>query len=476
MNTRTRIVATIGPASDKEETLKAMIKNGMRIARLNFSHGSPTWHRQMIKKIRKLSEELKINVGILSDLQGPRIRVQTAEKVYAKKGNRILIVDGSQKKTFQRFDYPFFFLDYPHIIEGIRKGSEILIEDGLISLKVLSNHKEYLMARVQDGGIIYNHKGVNIPGVDLNIDIITPKDKEDLKLALKEKVDFIALSFVSSASNIKQLKKLIQKEIKDKQKMPWIIAKIERKQALVNLDEILDEADGAMVARGDLGIEMDENKLTVLQKKIIAESLSRAKPVIVATQMLDSMIRNPRPTRAEVSDVSNAVIDHADAVMLSGESASGKYPKKSVLTMQKIIHSTEESIWDDEKIKQLNPKTQSEYTIIVRSAYEMAESFNAKAIVAISLSGFTARLISHFRPQQKILIATNQLKTFHQLSLLWGVEAYLFSKKEKINQLINKTIQKAIQEKKLEKGDKLIVLIGRGPQGEKMRLVGVKYI
>ncbi len=476
MQTKTRIVATLGPASEKKDILKQMIKNGMRIARLNFSHGSYIWHRKAIKNIRELAKELNVNIGILGDLQGPRIRVQIAEDLKIERGEKILVVDGSQKKTFQRFDRPFFFLDYPHIIKNIRKDSEILIEDGLISLKVLENRKEYLVTKVINGGIIRNHKGVNIPGVDLNIDVITQKDKKDLDFILKEKLDFIALSFVSSSEDIQYLKQLIFKKTKKRENVPWIIAKIERQQAITNLGEILDEADGVMVARGDLGIEMDENKLAVLQKRIIAESLKRAKPVIVATQMLDSMIRNPRPTRAEVSDVSNAVIDHTDAVMLSGESASGKYPVESVSTMQKIIYSTEKSIWDDEKVKPLSIKLQSEYSVLARSAYELAESFSAKAIVVISLSGFTARLISHFRPQQKILVATNRRKTFHYFSLLWGVEAYLFKKKEKLDLLIDKTIKLALKEKLLKEGDKVVVLIGRNIKGKKMRLVGVKYI
>ena len=470
---KTKIVATIGPASEDEKILREMIKSGMNVARLNFSHGSHEWHAKIIKTIRGLALEMRTSVGILADLQGPRIRIQTAENISAREGEEILISDVLYKKSVADFSSKIFYLDYPGIIDDIRKGDEILIEDGLIKVRVLRKEKYLLRARVINGGVIKNRKGVNIPGAKLNLSAITPKDKKDLEFALKYNVDFVALSFVSSAKDILSLRRKIERKLGKKKRRPQIIAKIEKREALKNLEEIIRAADAVMVARGDLGIEMNENKVAVLQKKIIAASLENLKPVIVATQMLDSMIKNPRPTRAEVSDVSNAVIDHADAVMLSGETANGKYPAESVRTMSGIIEDTEESPFDD-IYKSLDFNISSEYAVIIRSAYELARSFGADAILMISVSGFTARLVSHFRPEQKILMATNNQKTFNQSSLVWGVDSYLFKPSDNLDGLIDKMIKKAKADKKLKKGDNAVIILGKLPGGEKMRLVGVK--
>jgi len=472
---RTKIIATIGPASENEKILREMIKSGMNVARINFSHGEYAWHAKIIKSIRSLALEMKTSVGILADLQGPRVRVRTAENINARKGEEILVSDVSYKKSVADFSSKIFYLDYPGIIKNIQKGNEILIEDGLIKLKIFKKEKQLLRAKVISGGVIKNRKGVNIPGAKLNLGALTPKDKKDLDFALKHKADFIALSFVESAKDVLSLRQKIEKKLGKKKRYPQIIAKIEKREAIENLEEIIKVADAIMVARGDLGIEMDENKVTVLQKKIIAGSLENLKPVIVATQMLDSMIRNPRPTRAEVSDVSNAVIDHADAVMLSGETASGKYPAESVKTMAEIIEDTEESPFDD-IYKSLDFNLSSDYAVIIRSAYELARSFGGEAILMVSVSGFTAKLVSHFRPEQKILMATNSQKSFNQSSLVWGVDSYLFKPSEKLDGLIEKMIKKAKADKKLKKGDKAVIILGKLPKGEKMRLVGVKNI
>ncbi len=472
---KTKIVATIGPASEDEKTLKKMIESGMNVARINFSHGNHEWNARIIKSIRKLALEMEKSVGILADLQGPRVRVQTAENINARKGEKILVSDISFKKMIADFSFNIFYLDCPGIIKSIKEGEEILIEDGTIKIKVIKKEKCLLKAEVVSGGMIRNRKGVNIPGVKLNLSSTTSKDKKDLDFALKHDVDFIALSFVESAKDIVDLRKKIEKKLGKNKKYPQIIAKIEKREAIKNLDEIVKTSDAVMVARGDLGIEINESKVIVLQKKIIACSLENLRPVIVATQMLDSMIKNPRPTRAEVSDVSNAVIDHADAVMLSGETASGKYPVESVKTMKEIIEDTEESPFDD-IYKFLDFNISSDYATIIRSAYELAKSFNAEAILMISVSGFTAKLVSHFRPEQKILMATNSQKSFNQSSLVWGVDGYLFNPKDKLDGLIEKMIKKAKSEKKLKKGDKIVIILGKIPHGEKMRLVGVKKI
>lgn len=474
---KTKIVATIGPSSEKKAVLREMIKSGMNVARLNFSHGSQGWHAETIKNIRSLALEMKTSVGILADLQGPRIRIQTVENINTKAGDEILVSDVLYKKSIADFSSRIFYLDYPGIIQNIQKNNEILIEDGNIKIKILKKERNLLKARVIDGGIIKNHKGVNIPGAKLNINAITPKDEKDLKFALKHDVDFIALSFVSSAKEILRLRRKIEKFLgkKNKNNFPQIVAKIEKVEAIENLEEIVKAADAVMVARGDLGIEMDESKVAILQKKIIAKSLANLKPVIVATQMLDSMIKHPRPTRAEVSDVSNAVIDHADALMLSGETANGKYAVESVKTMTKIIENTEESPFDD-IYKSADFNMSSDYAVIIRSVYELAKSFNAAAILMISLSGFTARLVSHFRPEQKILVVTNKQKTFNQSSLVWGVDCYLFKSDKKLDGLIEKMIKKAKSDKKLKKGNIAITILGKLPGGKKMRLAGIKKI
>ncbi len=469
---KTKIVATIGPASEKEEILREMIKKGLDVARFNFSHGEHNWHKKVMSRVRKVSKELKMPVAILADLQGPRIRTLVKSEVLLKKGDKVYVYEIGQKIDKKNTDKKMIFLDKKNILKNLKKGQDILIEDGLIKIKIAKNGK-ICEARVIDGGVVKNHKGVNIPGADLNIEVITKKDKKDLEFALKNDVDFVAISFVKNGGDIKRLRKIIQRQKKENQ--PQIIAKIERKEAIDNLDEIIEETDAVMVARGDLGIEMDTSKVIILQKEIIDKSIKKVKPVIVATQMLNSMMDNPRPTRAEIGDVTNAVIDHVDAVMLSGESATGKYPLESVFIMSEIIKKTEESIYDDIR-RALEYKIKSDYAIVVKSAYELAKSFNAKAICMISISGFTAKLVSHFRPDQQILVITNNKKTYNQSALLWGVDCYLTKKGDKLDIFIDDLVKRAKQDKKLKKDDKLVIIVGRSLDGEKMRLVGVKKV
>ncbi len=471
---KTKIVATIGPASESEKILEKMMKAGMNVARLNFSHGEYAWHKMVIERIRKIAKKNNLNVSILADLQGPRIRVNTKEEITVKTGEELFLYETGEIVGVT--DKPFIFLDKKNIISFLKEGQEILIEDGLIKLKVIKNNGKCLLVKVIDGGTIKNHKGVNIPGADLNIEIITAKDKRDLDFSLENDVDFVAISFVKNGENLRSLRKMITKKIKDIDNQPKIIAKIERKEAIDNLEDILRETDGVMVARGDLGIEMDESRVVILQKEIIAKSIRYMKPVIVATQMLDSMINNPRPTRAEVGDVSNAVIDHADAVMLSGESANGKYPVETVEIMTRIIEKTEESGYDDiHETLECETGSCAEYIVIIRSAYELAKSFNAEALCAVSVSGYTAKLISHFRPTQKIIVATNNPKSFRQLSILWGVDGHFF-KDKKLENLIDKAVVEAKKQKKLKKDDRVVVVMGRMVDKEKMRLVGIKKV
>jgi pyruvate kinase len=468
---RTKIVATIGPASEKKEILKAMIQAGMNVARLNFSHGEYDWHSKAVKNIKELSEQLRQPVGIMADLQGPRIRVGNLDELAVKKGDIISVSDQKQNKTNE------LVIDSAGVCPYLKIGERILIEDGLIEIRVIEKSSKTIKGEVMAGGEIKPRKGINLPDTRLHLAAVTKKDERDLKFALGKNVDFVALSFVSNAGEIKALKAKIKKISNLAKNLPQVVAKIERKEAIENIDAIIKESDAIMVARGDLGIEMDESKVVLYQKEIIAKSLRAAKPVIVATQMLDSMIKNPIPTRAEVSDVSNAVIDHADAVMLSGESASGKYPLKTVETMSKIIKDTEDSPFDDLEHGFLRDSHASVSTAVARAAHELSKDSGAEAIVVASLSGFTARMIARHRPQQKIYVVTNSKKTYSQLSLLWGTESFILTDCDTLDKLITKSVEILKKKKLLGKGDKIVIVTGRPHiKKEHMSLVKVEEI
>ncbi|KKQ52075.1 MAG: pyruvate kinase [Parcubacteria group bacterium GW2011_GWD2_38_11] len=477
MAKKTKIVATLGLVSDSKETLKALIENGMNVARLNFSHGSYEWHGNVIKIIRELSQELDVAVGILADLQGPRIRTVVEVPVEIVNGEKILFSDIAKQQTTdnKQLTTKKILLDVPNIIDDIEIGNEILIEDGLMKVVVKEKSEGVLLCEVIDGGIVKNHKGVNIPDAKLQISPITEKDEKDLAFVLSQDVDFVAMSFVSTGANIETLRDRMKTFLGRETELPQIIAKIERKEAIKNLDDIIQHADAIMVARGDLGIEIEGTKVAILQKEIVKKSLQAMKPVIVATQMLDSMINNPRPTRAEVSDVTNAVVDHADAVMLSGESASGKYPVESVRTMKEIIENTEASPFDD-VTHLLTLNGEGDFKKVIKSAYELAKSSNAKAVVLGSASGFTARLFSHFRPEQPMLVVTHNKKTYYQLSLVWGINAKLYDRGEVFREDIDWLIEDAKKEGILNAGDKVVLILGRTPDGEHIQLVGIKEI
>jgi pyruvate kinase len=471
---KTKIVATIGPASDSKETLRELILAGLNVCRINFSHGTYETNGKVITMVRELSKELNVPVGIMVDLQGPRIRTLVNEDLEIKTGERVLIYDVAKKP--ESGEMKMIGLDWPGIIMDIELGNAILIEDGLKRLVVVEKNSDYLVAEVVNGGVIKNHKGVNVPDSKLKIGAVTKKDEEDLAYAMSREVDFIALSFVSNGKEIEETREKMRELLGREDNLPQIVAKIERKEAIKNIEDIISATDVIMVARGDLGIEMDETKVVIYQKEIIAKCVRAVRPVIVATQMLESMIQNPIPTRAEVSDVSNAVIDHTDAVMLSGESANGKFPQKAVATMSQIITDTEESRFDDDfKCATPADDKDQDYVAIVESAYNLAKDSKAKAIVAITVSGLTARLIAHFRPMQSNYVATISEKVYNQLSLVWGVESYLLENVDK-ESLIETMLERLKSEKKIEAGDKVVVVLGRIPGGEKMRLVGIREI
>jgi pyruvate kinase len=477
---RTKIIATIGPACGSKEKIGQLIEAGINVARINFSHGDHQSNGEFIRNVKELRQEQNLPIGIMIDLQGPRIRTIVERDVEITEGELIGVFDASQKNSIpprQEKILKFIGLDWKDIIKDIKVGNDILIEDGLIRLQVMENNNDYLTAEVKEGGTVKNHKGVNIPDAQLKIGSLTEKDEEDLKFALEQDADFIALSFVSEAKDILKLRQKMEKISGRSENLPQIVAKIERKEAIKNISEIIKTADAVMVARGDLGIEMDESRVAIYQKEIIALCLRSAKPVIVATQMLNSMIENPRPTRAEVSDVSNAVIDHADAVMLSGETAFGKYPIRSVKVMNDIIKKTEGSPFDVLAHGFLGDKKSSISSAVAHSAHELLKDTDAEAVIAASLSGFTARMVARHRPEKQIYVMTNNPKTHNQLSLVWGIRSLVLPECRTLDELIDRSIKSLIENKLVKIKSNVVIVAGRpGVSKEHMSLVKIEEV
>ncbi len=391
-----------------------------------------------------------------------------------KRGFALRVCELTERRRFGQDD-PIVALDTPGILGKVAVGHRILIEDGSIGLTVTKVEPGFVEAQAENDGTIKNRKGVILPDTPLDLPILSAKDKEDLAFILKEGVDYLGLSFVGSVSDIESVKREMESIAGPDSHKPLICSKIERKAALDHLAGIIKASDAVMVARGDLGIEMPESEIAILQKQIIAASLREMRPVIVATQMMQSMVTNPRPTRAEVSDVSNAVIDHTDAVMLSEESAAGKYPVETIATMKEIIEKTEESPFDD-LYRALDLNLKSESAVMIRSVYELAQSFKVKAILVYSMSGFTARLLSHFRPDARLLVATNSLQTWRELALVWGVEPYLFEGDQHPDTLIERFITQLKEKSVLVVDDQVAVFYGRTQEQSMMKLVGIRTV
>lgn len=468
---RTKIIATIGPSCEDPKILTKLVQNGVNVARLNFSHGTYENHTLLMKNIRAVSKKLDKPVAILQDLQGPKIRIGELKKPFSlKKGHQVVIG--------KDFDMD---LD---ISRSVKKNERILIEDGLMELKVVrvtpsragSKTHGKITCKVINGGLVKSHKGVNLPDSTITFPIFTNKDLHDLKFGLKSDVDYVALSFVRDAKDIINLKKLINKHLPRGFKTPKIIAKIERKEGVVNFDEIMKASDAIMVARGDLGVEIADSQVPLIQKNLISKCNSYAKPVIVATQMLDSMIRNPRPTRAEVSDVANAVIDHADAVMLSGETATGSYPVEAVIEMRRIIEATESSPYDEmpaDGFAMDGNLDDYKASLIAGAVLRLAIGVDAGAIIGTTESGYTARFVSRERPQAPILILTDREKVYRQMALLWGVRP-LYVKSltalKNVEGLLKYFVAQAKKMKLIHNGQK-VVLVAGNPLGQRMNLV-----
>lgn len=450
---RAKIVATIGPATSSPENLKKIILSGMNVARLNFSHGTHAEHLPVIQNLRRLSVELKAPLTILQDLQGPKVRVGLFEK------GSIQIVAG-QVVTVTIEDVVgrdgLIPSDFKELCIACKPGHHILIDDGLLELEVLKVGEKSLEAKVIYGGILKNRKGMNLPGINLPVDALTAKDKIDLEFGLANNVDYIALSFVRHAKDIRQLREIIE----SRKSQAKIVAKIEMLEALDNLEEIIRLSDVVMVARGDLAVEIGQSRLPREQKRIIRLCNELGKPVITATQMLDSMVENPRPTRAEVTDVANAVLDGTDALMLSAESASGKYPFKAIRTMHEIILEVEKSEENYYKIS-LDHELLSTPAAIAASSALSALKLNATAIVCLTTSGKTAQIISSFRPKAQIIAVTTDLDVLNRLEITWGLQTLHLGPYNNLKDILFQVEKLLIENGLAKTGDRIILTAGQ---------------
>jgi len=416
---RTKIVCTLGPSSNTKEDIEKLYRAGMNVVRINFSHGTHAGHKKTIGYVREVAEKVGYAIPVLMDLQGPKIRVgqMKDDAQIIKTGNFVKLTSEEVVGTPDLVP-----IDYPNLAEDSQVGNQILIDDGLLELKIVKKGDDGIVAKVVVGGILKSRKGVNLPDVDISMSSLTEKDKEDLEFGLKVGVDYVAMSFVRSSRDIQD----VISRIRAAGSNASIIAKIEKPEAVNVIDEIIEETDGIMVARGDLGIEIPSEQVPLVQKKIIEKCRIAGKPVITATQMLDSMINNPRATRAESSDVANAVLDGTDAVMLSGETAAGKYPVEAVKTMDKIIKSVEanaDGLYYSLKYKKPDWKEKQIIESLAYSCVTIADNIEAKAISTITHSGSTARRISKFRPRVPIVAFTESLIVRRQLNLVWGVQS-----------------------------------------------------
>jgi pyruvate kinase len=458
MERRTKIIATIGPASQDEQTIKALIQAGMDVARLNFSHGSYAEHAARIECIRRISTQLSKPVTILQDLQGPKIR--TGE---IKNGSVQLIPEQSLTLTTYPIigDEKQISVDYPGLPGSVNPGSRILLDDGNLELVVTGIEKERVETLVSLGGVLKSHKGVNLPGVLLEISGFTEKDKRDLAFGLEQGVDAIAMSFVRSVKDVEIVRDAIASLAPDKTWMP-VISKLERPEALQNLDEIVHASDGVMVARGDLGVEMSPETVPIAQKEIIEKANCHARVVITATQMLDSMIHNPRPTRAEASDVANAIFDGSDAVMLSGETAAGQYPVQSVSMMNSIICQAEAHLsqWGHWKGTCAPESNQDDAFFMTLAARELAHDRNVAAIGIFTKSGRTALLMSKTRPGVPILAFTPEVETYHRMGMYWGVQPHLVTQADTIEDMLKVVEAAMVTSSSVEAGQQVVVICG----------------
>ncbi|MBM6160250.1 pyruvate kinase [Staphylococcus epidermidis] len=459
---KTKIVCTIGPASESEEMLEKLMNAGMNVARLNFSHGSHEEHKARIDTIRTVAKRLNKTIGLLLDTKGPEIRTHNMKDglIVLEKGKEVIVSMDEVEGTPEKFS-----VTYENLINDVNIGSYILLDDGLVELQVkeINKDKGEVKCDILNTGELKNKKGVNLPGVKVNLPGITDKDADDIRFGIKENVDFIAASFVRRPSDVLDIRQILEEEKAE----ITIFPKIENQEGIDNIEEILEVSDGLMVARGDMGVEIPPESVPMVQKDLIRKCNKLGKPVITATQMLDSMQRNPRATRAEASDVANAIYDGTDAVMLSGETAAGQYPEEAVKTMRNIAVSAEAA--QDYK-KLLSDRTKLVETSLVNaigvSVAHTALNLNVKAIVAATESGSTARTISKYRPHSDIIAVTPSEKTARQCAIVWGVNPVVKEGRKTTDALLNNAVATAVETGRVSNGDLIIITAGV-PTGEK---------
>ena len=461
---KAKIVTTIGPASQDEPVLRRLFEAGADVARLNFSHGTHAEHAEKIERIRRLSAELNKPISILQDLQGPKLRVGKLPEggIQLEVGQNVALtnIDSVEDLKTGADDLTLIPMDVPNLARGVKTGSRILLDDGNLEMEVTGVEGEAVHARVVLGGVLSSNKGVNLPGAELGITSFTEKDRIDLEFGLKQGVDLIAISFVRTAADVETVRQAMLELAPDQKPLP-IIAKLERPEALDNLHEIIHASDGVMVARGDLGVETSPAEVPIFQKKIIDMANRHAKVVITATQMLESMINNPRPTRAEASDVANAIFDGTDAIMLSGETASGAYPVESVKMMASIVCQAENNSEEYGHVfSQPDDAFQDDAFSITQAARELAHDRNVAGITVFTESGRTAILMSKSRPGVPIYAFTPNVETFRRLNILWGVTPFLVPFASTVESMIASVEAALLSSTAVEIGKQVIVISG----------------
>ena len=452
---KTKIICTMGPSTEKGDTLKKLIEAGMNVARMNFSHGDFDEHGGRLKSLRKYSKELGLPVAALLDTKGPEIRLGDFEagRVELKEGQEFTLtardILGTEKEVS---------ITYKQLPKDVKPGSSILLDDGLIGLEVKEVSGDDIVCTVMNGGPDSNHKGVNVPGTDLSMDYLSEKDKADLIWGAENDVDFIAASFVREAADVIAIRDLLKAHGGEKIQ---IIAKIENEQGVRNIDGILEAADGIMVARGDMGVEIPCEEVPVVQKNLIKKANQAGKIVVTATQMLDSMIKNPRPTRAEATDVANAIYDGTVAIMLSGETAAGAYPVEALKTMVKIAERTEKDINYRRRFFENDRKANPDVTdAICHATCTTALDLKAKAIISVTKSGRSAKMVSRYKPDCDIVACAMDEKVCRQLNLAWGVTPLLLDEQKEVFDLFDEAVAVAAKEKGLQKGDTVVITSG----------------
>lgn len=472
---KTKIICTLGPATDDDNVLKELILSGMDVARFNFSHSNHEEHLERFRRIERFREELKMPVATLLDTKGPEIRICTFKE------NKVQLTDGQIFTLTSRAvegDETQVSISYPNLIYDVEVGTTILIDDGLIEMETIDVTATDIICKVKNGGTVSNKKGVNVPGVHLSMPFISDKDREDILFGIQHKYDFIAASFVRTADDIKEIRKMLNKH----NSQTKIVAKIENMQGVDNIDEIINVADAIMIARGDMGVEIPYEEVPVIQKMIIKKVYNAGKQVITATQMLDSMIKNPRPTRAETTDVANAIYDGTSAIMLSGETAAGAYPIESLRTMVKITMRAEADIDYKKRFRLQEEGDGPDITdAISRATVTTAHDLNAKMIITVTTSGKTARMISRYRPECQILGCTTDPVVYRQMKMVWGVTPLLMQVEHDTFELFDHAIEAVEKAGYLEDGEVAVLTAGvpLGISGTtnliKVQVAGSKY-